>query len=106
MAKPFADRLLKPEVLERIALLSCLSREELSELAGCMKVARYAKGEYVVIKGDREGALMFFAGWQAAGCRLHGRRQGNRAQPFLTRKLLRRADADRWFAALGIDHGH
>jgi len=59
MITPSPDRLLKPEVLERIALLSGLSREELIELAGQMKVARYAKGESVVVKGSRGDALMF-----------------------------------------------
>lgn len=53
------DRLLKPEVLGRIPLLSNLASEELNELAGHMRVRRFGKGDHVVLKGSASDALMF-----------------------------------------------
>ena len=54
-----ADRLLKPEVLGRIPLLSSLSAEELAQIAKHMRVEWFNKGEYVVHEGGDGNALMF-----------------------------------------------
>ena len=53
------DHLLKPDILERIPLLSGLPPEELRRLTQLMRIKRFSKGETVVIKGSDSDALMF-----------------------------------------------
>lgn len=59
MRESQADRLLKPEILARIPLLSSLQPEELQRLADHMWVRRYGKNKQVVAKGGTSEALMF-----------------------------------------------
>lgn len=54
-----ADRLLNPEALQRIPLLAGLQHSELETLAAQMYLKRYAKGEFVLMKGSASDALMF-----------------------------------------------
>jgi CRP-like cAMP-binding protein len=53
------DRLLKPEVLRRLSLLSVLANDELADLTSQMRVKRYSSGEFVIKKGTLSDSLMF-----------------------------------------------